>query len=138
MLGLYPLRQKPRPPSSTTLYKEIERWVTAVQDVAATLPAPGHHAATGELFDYHREGLTELALLLIDYTRQHRHPYYSILHRSKGALDAAEATIIRARQCAKLFDAYSRTPKKYNRVDATIELRYLLAQLTNLLGWLQA
>ncbi len=113
-------------------------WVAAVQEVAATLPAPDESTANKSLYEFHRDGLIELALLLIDYTRQQHHPYYSIIHRSKGALDAAEATIARARQCAKLFNSYYTNPRKYNRVDATIELRYLLAQLTNLLAWLQS
>ena len=114
-----------------------DRWVTAVQDVAATLPAPGDPAATKELFEYHRDGLTELTTLLIDYTQQKRHPYYNIIHRSRGTLAATEATIATARKCAKLFAGYSRKPKTYDRVDATIELRYLLAQLTDLWAWLR-
>ena len=138
MLGLYPPRQTPREYSQVTLYKEIGLWVAAVQEVAANLPAPDDSAANKYLYEYHREGLTELALLLIDYTRQQRHPYYSIFQRSQGTLKAADDTIARARQCAKVFDAYSRSPKKYSRVDATIELRYLLAQLTNLLAWFQS
>ena len=137
MLGLYPPRQTPRQPSPVTLYKEIGLWVVAVRDVAATLPAPRAAAANAELFDHHREGLTELALLLIDYTRLQRHPYYSIIHRSKGALDATEATIARAGRCAELFAVYCDNPKKYKPVKAALELRYLLAQLTNLWEWLK-
>jgi hypothetical protein len=105
--------------------------------VAATLPAPGAAAANAELFDYHREGLTELALRLIDYTQQQRHPYFRIFDRSVGTLTKAKDTIVRARQCARLFDGYYSNPRKYNRVDAQVELRYLQAELLNLCEWLK-
>ena len=138
MLGLYPSRQKPRQYSSVTLYKEIGRWVTAVKDVAETLPAPGDPAATKELFAYHRDGLTELTTLLIDYTQQQHHPYHNMIKQSKGALTAAPVAIDKARQCAKLFAGYHRKPKTYDQVDAVVELRYLLAALTNLWKWLKS
>ena len=137
VLGLYPPRQTPRQPSSVTLYKEIGRWVTAVKGVAETLPEPGDSAATKELFAVHRDGLTELPTLLIDYTQQQHHPYHSMIHRSKGALTAAPVAIDKARQCAKLFGGYSRKPKTYDKVDAAAELRYLLAALTNMWKWLK-
>lgn len=136
-MDLYPPKQKPRQPSLGTLYKEMGLWVAAVADVAASLPQTGSSAATEELFAYHQQGLTRLAVLLIDYTQQQRHPYNDVFRRSKGAQDAAKATIARARQCAKLFAGYCRKPRSYDPVNSNLELRYLLTQLTNLQGWLR-
>ena len=127
----------PREYSQVTLYKEIGLWVAAVQEVAANLPAPDDSAANKYLYEFHRDGLTELALLLIDYTQLQRHPYYTIIHGSQGALAATEATIARAGRCAELFAVYCDNPKKYKPVKAALELRYLLAQLTNLWEWLK-
>ena len=137
MLGLYPPRQTPRQPSPVTLYKEIGRWVTAVKGVAETLPEPGDSAATKDLFAFHRDGLTELTTLLIDYTQQQHLLYYTLIQRSNGARTVAPIAIDKARQCAKLFAGYSRKPKTYDKVDATAELRYLLAALTNMWKWLK-
>ena len=138
MLGLYPSQQYPAQYSSASLYREIALWRDAVEDVAAYLPARGASAATGELFAYHQQGLTQLATLLIDYTQQQRQPYYEVFRRSNGAREAAKATISQARDCAKLFSRYASKPKSYEPVDATVALRYLLAQLSNLLGWLNS
>ena len=137
MSGLSPLRQEPNETSRTSLYEEIRHWVAVIESAAANLPAPGSHAATRGLFEYLQTGLLDLATRLIDYTHKQRHPYYIIIHRSSGTLAAAEATIAKAKQCARLFEGYSRNDQKYDRVDTALELRYLLTQLTNLSEWLK-
>lgn len=139
MQGLYPSRQTLSEFSPATLYAEIEQWVTAVvKNVAPIVLAVGEHDVTDakSLFAEHWEGLTELALLLIDYTERQRHPYYSVFHRSAETLAAAEATITRARQCAKLFTGYYYEPQTYNKDDAAVDLHFLLTELTGLWGWL--
>ena len=138
MPGLYPSQQCPAQYSSASLYREIALWRDAVNDVVAYLPAPGSSAATPELFAYHQQGLTELAALLQDYMEQQRQPYHKIIHGSAGTLNAAKAAKDSARRSAKRFADYYRKPQKYNQVDVTLDLRHLLAQLSNLLGWLNS
>lgn len=153
MQGLYPSRRTPGQFSPATLYAEIGHWVTAVvKNVTAIVLRVGEHDFTSakNLFVEHSKGLTELAELLIDYTEwqvdpssktpphedKPNHPYYIITHQNAETLAAAQATITKARQCAKLFDDYLDEPQTYNQGNVAVELHGLLTQLTDLWGWL--
>lgn len=117
------------------MYREIQGWITTIEDIIANLPEITNDAPTEVYFKYFKDiadYLTSIAVKLRRYEDIERQSYFRIFQRSKRIRDFNGVALKQIDAAAKVFEGYQKKPSSYSKHKSVTALRSATNQLENL------